>query len=201
MRWSSGSAPRPATRSTWHRDRAGPGPRPGGLRPRAAGRGARRAGAGSRRRSSAPSSPREPGGRGAEIKLALRARGINTSAPDREDAVIDMDEKGAALGDPDLAALLQHGGGDRRGGRGAGEMLPSAAVILSEAKRAMTQRQPLAPTPPAPSRSTGHTVSATRRCPAAVGCIMSAWLSESDPATPSSRNGTSGTRSRLASSG
>jgi selenocysteine lyase/cysteine desulfurase len=38
----------------------------------------------------------EPGQRpGAEIKLALRARGINTSAPDREDAVIDMDEKGA----------------------------------------------------------------------------------------------------------
>ena len=38
----------------------------------------------------------EPGRRpGAEIKLALRARGINTSSPDREDAVIDMDEKGA----------------------------------------------------------------------------------------------------------
>jgi selenocysteine lyase/cysteine desulfurase len=36
----------------------------------------------------------EPAGRpGAEIKLALRARGINTSSPDREDAVIDMDEK------------------------------------------------------------------------------------------------------------
>jgi selenocysteine lyase/cysteine desulfurase len=34
-------------------------------------------------------------GREAEpIKLALRARGINTSAADREDAVIDMDEKG-----------------------------------------------------------------------------------------------------------
>jgi selenocysteine lyase/cysteine desulfurase len=32
---------------------------------------------------------------GAEIKLALRARGINTSSPAREDAVIDMDEKGA----------------------------------------------------------------------------------------------------------
>jgi selenocysteine lyase/cysteine desulfurase len=29
------------------------------------------------------------------IKLALRARGINTSAADREDAVIDMDAKGA----------------------------------------------------------------------------------------------------------
>jgi selenocysteine lyase/cysteine desulfurase len=28
------------------------------------------------------------------VKLALRARGINTSAPEREDAVIDMDEKG-----------------------------------------------------------------------------------------------------------
>ena len=65
--------------------------------------------------------PREPGGRsGAEIKLALRARGINTSSPDREDAVIDMDEKGAALRAPDLAALLQHGGGDRHGGRRAG---------------------------------------------------------------------------------
>jgi selenocysteine lyase/cysteine desulfurase len=36
----------------------------------------------------------EPGGRpAAEIKLALRARGINTSSPEREDAVIDMDEK------------------------------------------------------------------------------------------------------------
>jgi selenocysteine lyase/cysteine desulfurase len=31
-----------------------------------------------------------------EIKLALRARGINTSSPDREDAVIDMDEKHAS---------------------------------------------------------------------------------------------------------
>jgi selenocysteine lyase/cysteine desulfurase len=29
----------------------------------------------------------------AEIKLALRARGINTSSPHREDAVIDMDSK------------------------------------------------------------------------------------------------------------
>jgi selenocysteine lyase/cysteine desulfurase len=29
------------------------------------------------------------------VKLALRARGINTSAADREDAVIDMDAKGA----------------------------------------------------------------------------------------------------------
>jgi selenocysteine lyase/cysteine desulfurase len=29
-----------------------------------------------------------------DIKLALRARGINTSSPHREDAVIDMDEKG-----------------------------------------------------------------------------------------------------------
>jgi selenocysteine lyase/cysteine desulfurase len=39
----------------------------------------------------------ELGGRPAEeVKLALRARGINTSSPDREDAVIDMDEKGAA---------------------------------------------------------------------------------------------------------
>ena len=31
-----------------------------------------------------------------EIKLALRARGINTSSPHREDAVIDMDEKRAS---------------------------------------------------------------------------------------------------------
>jgi len=31
----------------------------------------------------------------AEVKLALRARAINTSAADREDAVIDMDAKGA----------------------------------------------------------------------------------------------------------
>jgi selenocysteine lyase/cysteine desulfurase len=30
-----------------------------------------------------------------EVKLALRTRGINTSSPDREDAVIDMDEKRA----------------------------------------------------------------------------------------------------------
>ncbi len=38
----------------------------------------------------------EPAGRpGEEIKLALRARGINTSSPERDDAVIDMDEKGA----------------------------------------------------------------------------------------------------------
>jgi selenocysteine lyase/cysteine desulfurase len=36
----------------------------------------------------------QPAGRdGAEVKLELRARGINTSSPDREDAVIDMDEK------------------------------------------------------------------------------------------------------------
>jgi selenocysteine lyase/cysteine desulfurase len=32
----------------------------------------------------------------AEIKLRLRARGINTSSPQREDAVIDMDKKGAS---------------------------------------------------------------------------------------------------------
>ena len=39
----------------------------------------------------------ELGGRDAEAaKLALRARGINTSSPLREDAVIDMDEKRAA---------------------------------------------------------------------------------------------------------
>jgi selenocysteine lyase/cysteine desulfurase len=31
-----------------------------------------------------------------DLKLRLRARGINTSSPDREDAVIDMDEKGAS---------------------------------------------------------------------------------------------------------
>ena len=38
----------------------------------------------------------QPGKRdGVEIKLALRARGINTSSPDRSDAVIDMDEKRA----------------------------------------------------------------------------------------------------------
>jgi len=37
----------------------------------------------------------EVAGRDADsLKLALRARGINTSAADREDAVIDMDEKG-----------------------------------------------------------------------------------------------------------
>jgi cysteine desulfurase/selenocysteine lyase len=39
----------------------------------------------------------EPAGRAAaEIKLALRARGINTSSPGREDAVIDMDAKAAS---------------------------------------------------------------------------------------------------------
>lgn len=39
----------------------------------------------------------DPAGRpAAEIKLALRARGINTSSPGREDAVIDMDAKGAS---------------------------------------------------------------------------------------------------------
>jgi selenocysteine lyase/cysteine desulfurase len=32
----------------------------------------------------------------ADIKLELRARGINTSSPNREDAVIDMDEKRTA---------------------------------------------------------------------------------------------------------
>jgi selenocysteine lyase/cysteine desulfurase len=32
----------------------------------------------------------------ANIKLALRSRGINTSSPQREDAVIDMDDKGTA---------------------------------------------------------------------------------------------------------
>ena len=32
----------------------------------------------------------------ANIKLALRSRGINTSSPQREDAVLDMDEKGTA---------------------------------------------------------------------------------------------------------
>jgi selenocysteine lyase/cysteine desulfurase len=37
----------------------------------------------------------QPGDRdGAEVKLALRARGINTSSPSRDDAVIDMDAKG-----------------------------------------------------------------------------------------------------------
>lgn len=39
----------------------------------------------------------QPGERDStEMKLALRARGINTSSPDRSDAVIDMDAKGAA---------------------------------------------------------------------------------------------------------
>jgi selenocysteine lyase/cysteine desulfurase len=33
---------------------------------------------------------------GEEVKLALRARGINTSSPDRSDAVIDMDAKGTS---------------------------------------------------------------------------------------------------------
>ncbi|HYF39183.1 MAG TPA: aminotransferase class V-fold PLP-dependent enzyme, partial [Gemmatimonadales bacterium] len=36
------------------------------------------------------------GHHGADVKLALRARRINTSSPEREDAVIDMDEKQAA---------------------------------------------------------------------------------------------------------
>ena len=34
------------------------------------------------------------GQEGPKVKLALRERGINTSSPEREDAVIDMDEKG-----------------------------------------------------------------------------------------------------------
>jgi Selenocysteine lyase len=39
----------------------------------------------------------DPAGRpAAEIKLALRRRGINTSSPARDDAVIDMDAKGTA---------------------------------------------------------------------------------------------------------
>jgi selenocysteine lyase/cysteine desulfurase len=39
----------------------------------------------------------QPGGRsGQDIKLALRARGINASSPEREDAVIDMDAKGVS---------------------------------------------------------------------------------------------------------
>jgi selenocysteine lyase/cysteine desulfurase len=37
-----------------------------------------------------------PGRDAKDVKLALRARGINTSSPDREDAVIDMDEKGVS---------------------------------------------------------------------------------------------------------
>ena len=37
-----------------------------------------------------------PGRDTKEIKLALRTRGINTSSPEREDAVIDMDDKGAS---------------------------------------------------------------------------------------------------------
>jgi selenocysteine lyase/cysteine desulfurase len=32
---------------------------------------------------------------GPEVKLELRRRGINTSSPEREDAVIDMDAKGS----------------------------------------------------------------------------------------------------------
>jgi cysteine desulfurase/selenocysteine lyase len=31
-----------------------------------------------------------------ELKLALRQRAINTSSPEREDAIIDMDQKGAS---------------------------------------------------------------------------------------------------------
>ena len=38
------------------------------------------------------------GHEGAALKLALRARGINTSSPDRADAVIDMDRKGVRSG-------------------------------------------------------------------------------------------------------
>jgi selenocysteine lyase/cysteine desulfurase len=39
----------------------------------------------------------DPAGRpGPELRLELRRRGINTSSPERVDAVIDMDEKGAA---------------------------------------------------------------------------------------------------------
>ena len=95
-RWCSAWAQPPGTRSTSASRPPGTGrgpwrPTPARGWPRYRACGCSIAGA-----SSAPSSPRSPGSRSAtEIKLALRARGINTSSPDRDDAVIDMDEKGA----------------------------------------------------------------------------------------------------------
>ena len=63
----------------------------------AAAGGARRSGSSTEVRSFAPSSQPSMAGRDTkEIKLALRGRGINTSSPQREDAVIDMDEKKAS---------------------------------------------------------------------------------------------------------
>ncbi len=89
-----------------------------------------------------------------DIKLALRARGINTSSPQREDAVIDMDEKGDRFRSPNLTALLQHEPRDRYcGWSPRGDLSASSLSTFSR---------------------TRHTVSAILRCPSAVGCIPSA---------------------------
>ncbi len=43
------------------------------------------------------------------LKLRLRERGINVDVSLREAGILDMDEKGLALGSAPLPALLQHG--------------------------------------------------------------------------------------------
>ena len=154
-----------------------------------------RAGARSRARSSAPSSPSSRPA--AAARRSSSRSGREGSTPARRtgtDAVIDMDEKGARSAIRISPHYYNTGGGDRRRGRGAGGV---ARIELGRSR----SPDALPPSLCSTGSSTGHTVSATRRCPAAVGWSMSAWLSESTPATPSSRNGTSGTPLRLASSG
>ena len=109
------------------RDRPGPGPGPGCLRPRAAGRGAGSAGARSRARSSAPSSrsSRPAAGRGDQAGApGARDQHQRTGPHGRRDR---HGRERSPLGDPDFAALLQHGGGDRYGGRRVGGAAPTAS--------------------------------------------------------------------------
>lgn len=66
----------------------------------------------------------------AQLKQRLRARGINTSVSNRDDGLIDMDEKGREVRAAPVAALLQHGGGAGDGGRRsprAARLVPGAA--------------------------------------------------------------------------
>jgi hypothetical protein len=104
-----------------------------------------------------------------DIKLSLRSRGINTSSPHREDAVIDMDEKGTAS----ALRLSPHYYNTR-------EEVDTAVSTLEEILQTWTHLFSTATAHAcrfSPSRcsslSTGsrtrHTVSAMRRCPCAVG--------------------------------
>ena len=90
-----------------------------------------------------------------ELKLALRARGINTSSPDREDAVIDMDEKGAHS----ALRISPHY-------YNTPEEIDAAVAALAEL---LSEERPPSPPLSAFPRSTGsstrHTVSAMIRCP------------------------------------